>query len=131
MTVLGSFIRFTDVYVLRVELQGGIFFRVEGDFYKQYSFGGIAVLLASLIILIIRRSIFSKVSHKLQSTLIIIGTTVSVIIGSSLALIIPSIFGLYTLYPLTGLVAIIMAGSFFYAIITYHMFDISTGFFIV
>ncbi len=120
-------ILFTDLYVVGVELQNGVFFRIEGKFYRYFSALSLAITIAAIVILLIRRRKLDNPIYKLQTMMIVVGTSFAVIIAIMTSIILPSFFHLFTLYPLTGLTALIMTGSFFYAIITYRMFDISTA----
>ncbi|OHD53872.1 MAG: hypothetical protein A2Y33_05155 [Spirochaetes bacterium GWF1_51_8] len=124
---LSALILTTDLYVTGVELRNNLFFRLEGSLYKIISGVGFALVLAGLIILLVRRSKFENEIYKLQSVVIIIGTSLAMIIAIFISIIIPSYFNIFTLYPLSGLTGFLMEGSFIYAVVTYRMFDIRTA----
>jgi serine phosphatase RsbU (regulator of sigma subunit) len=117
----------TDLYIIGIELRNGIFFRIEGSFYKLFTLLGVAITIAALTILLVRRKKFENEIYRLQSILIISGTSFAIIIGILITIIIPSYFQIFTLYPLSGLMGFVMEGSFLYAVVTYRMFDIRTA----
>jgi serine phosphatase RsbU (regulator of sigma subunit) len=118
---------FTDLYLIGIELKNNIYFRIEGSLYKFFTVLGMLVMISAMIILLIRRKKFDNPIHKLQTVVIIIGLIVSMAIGVFASVIIPSMFGIFNLYPLSSIMGVVIAGSLFYAIITYRMFDITTA----
>lgn len=120
-------ILFTPLYVSAIELRNGIFFRVEGSLYKYMSLAGMLLLIASIVIFLIRKSKMENRIHKLQINIIVIGNALSVLVGVMVSIVVPSVFGIFTLYPLGSLVGVVMGGSLIYAISTYRMFDISSA----
>ncbi len=125
--IIAGVIVATDHYLIGIDLQNGIFHRIEGDWYQYFSLIGITIVISAIIVMLGRSKKFPNQIHKLQITLVVIGTAISMLITFLFAIILPSFFGIYNLYPLSGFTGVIMAGSFFYAIITYRMFDIQTA----
>jgi len=120
-------ILFSPKYITSVTLKNGLMFRHEGSHYSLYTFGSVFILLVGIVVLAIRRRSFDNAIHKLQSLLVLIGTGVAIFIGFFFTIVIPKYFEIFSLYPLSGLVGFLAAGMFFYSIITYRMFDISTA----
>ncbi len=104
-----------------------IYERQPGPYYKLISMIGALTVITSIIIHLIRQFRFKNPIFKLQSRIIMIGTGVSILIGTFISIILPMSFGIFEFYPLSSLTAVIIVGSLLYGITTTRLFDIRSA----
>ena len=123
---IAALILFTDFYTVGVAQKNGIYFRIEGIYYRYFSILSLAIVFATVVIFLVRRLRFESRIFKQQVMIMTIGLVISMIVGVIISVIVPSYFGIFHLYPLSGLMGFLMGGSLVYAIVTTRLFDISS-----
>ena len=124
--IIASILVFTDLYVVKVVLRKGGFFRIEGILYRYISGFGLLIAIGSILQFVRRKAKFNNPIFSLQTNIIIFGLVLVLIIAVFISVVIPSVFKTFKYYPLGAVMVIPMITSLFYAITRYRLFSIKT-----
>lgn len=117
----------TDWVIVGAEQREGIIYRLEGQYYRLYAAAAIGLLAVSSVIGIVKAVRAKHKIFKLQITLIVIGTALSLLLAVFIAMIIPILLKTFRYYYLSSLLGFVPAGSLAYAITRTKLFNITSA----
>ncbi|MCX8096749.1 MAG: SpoIIE family protein phosphatase [Spirochaetes bacterium] len=117
----------TDSVIVGAEQREGIIYRLEGQYYRLYTSVATGLLVVSSLIGIVKAVRTKHKIFKLQTTLIVIGTALSLLLAVFIAMVIPILLKTFRYYYLSSLLGFVLAGSLAYAITRTKLFNITSA----
>ncbi|HPA72288.1 MAG TPA: SpoIIE family protein phosphatase [Spirochaetota bacterium] len=119
---------FTDWNITRAYFKERTLSREFNFFYRYYALITFIYILSAVMNFIIKYVRTKIAIHRLQMRYVFVGTSIGMSIAAFFSIFMPLVYNFSDLYVVgPSLAAFIGMGSFFYAIISYNMMDITTA----